>query len=175
MTLSQNLAQFVRFGIVGSIGFVVDIGSYTALTLFGGWKTVYCLGLFGGGSFTTTISAVTACTSPRVSIIAANMVSVFLAVVSNFILNKFWTFRDRSTEHLALQGGGYFGMSCIAWVLNQVLTGFFVSHVLLLHSVFGDRADLAAKVLAILVVLFFNYGGSRFVIFRRPGVSMGAS
>lgn len=169
MNLLQNLAQFVRFGIVGSIGFVVDLGTYTVLTLLVGWKTVYCLGLFGGGSFTTTISAVTACTSPHVPIIAANMVSVFFAVMSNFILNKFWTFRDRSTAHLALQGGGYFGMSLIAWVLNQVLTGFFVAHVLFLHVVFGDRADLVAKVLAILVVFSFNYGGSRFVIFRRPG------
>lgn len=167
--LSPRAREFVKFGLVGTVGFAIDFSAYGILTRLLGWDTVFCLGT-GGTSETLGLAEIRACESPRYPLVAANMVSVFLAVTSNFFLNKFWTFRDPRTAVLALQGAEYFTMSVISWALNQFLTGLFASRITSLHTLFGSSADLAAKVLAIAVVLFFNFGGSKFVIFRRaPG------
>jgi len=167
VTIAQNIKQFIRFGVVGTIGAIVDFGSYGVMTRILSWETVYCFGLFGGSSYATTLRGLAQCSTPHYPVVAANMVSVFLAIVSNFTLNKFWTFRDKNTENIAAQGMGYLVMSIIAWILNQVLTGFFASRFTILHEMFGSSVDVAAKVLAVLIVLFFNYSGSKFIIFRK--------
>lgn len=169
MSLRENLAQFIRFGVVGSVGAIVDFGSYGIMTRLLGWDTVYCLGIFGA-SHTTTLVELTQCTTPNYPLVAANMVSVFLAITSNFILNKFWTFRDVRTSTMAAQGISYFVMSVIAWALNQILTGVFASRLTILATLFGSYVDITAKILAVLIVLFFNFGVSKFVIFRQQAV-----
>lgn len=165
--LSPSLREFVKFGIVGTIGFAVDFGTYGVLTRLLGWDTVFCLG-FDGTRQTIDLANIRSCTTPHYPIVAANMTSVLLAVTSNFLLNKFWTFRDSKVGALPAQGAAYLFMSTITWALNQVLTGIFASRIDTLHEVFGGSVDLAAKILAVAVVLFLNFGGSKFLIFRRP-------
>lgn len=137
--------QFVKFGITGAIGAVVDFGSYNLLTRGFDWDTVISI---GGMNF-----------------IAANLISVFLAIVSNFILNKYWTFRNH--EHGVLkQWSGYFALNTVTFLLNQVLTSFFAFQVPLLLAIFGSQTDNVAKALAIGLILFVNFAGSKLVIFR---------
>ncbi len=167
MTFQENLKQFLRFGTVGTVGAVVDFGSYALLTRILGWATVYCVSLSDWGISRHTLRTFADCAAPRYPVVAANMASVFLAIAVNFYLNKYWTFRNTDTSRIATQGARYFAMSVIAWVLNQLLTGFFASRLVMLHALFGASADIAAKVLAVFVVLFFNYGGSRLIVFRR--------
>ncbi|MEX1997528.1 MAG: GtrA family protein [Candidatus Andersenbacteria bacterium] len=137
--------QFIKFGITGTVGAVVDFSTYNFLTRLLDWQTIY-----------TILGA---------KIIAANLVSVFLAISSNFILNKYWTFRDRS-QNVAQQGASYFTLNFITFVLNQLLTSYFVFQAPLLN-VFGSQKDNAAKALAIGIILFINFLGSKFFIFRR--------
>lgn len=164
--LPPFLREFVKFGIVGTFGFVVDFGTYVLLTRLFGWDTVFCLGL-DGTQQSIDLANIRSCAAPHYPIVAANMTSVLLAVTSNFLLNKFWTFRDSRTGAVAAQGAAYLTMSVITWAVNQVLTGVFASRVVLLHELFGGFADIAAKILAITFVLFLNFGGSKFLIFRR--------
>ncbi|MBI3251365.1 MAG: hypothetical protein HYZ62_00465, partial [Candidatus Andersenbacteria bacterium] len=68
----QRLAtQFIKFGVTGAIGAAVDFSAYAFLTRAVGWVTLYSVWGY--------------------EISAANNVSVFLAIVSNFLFNKFWT------------------------------------------------------------------------------------
>lgn len=173
MNAARLLKQFIKFGIVGTIGAAVDFGSYGLMTRLLGWGAVYCFGLFGGNSYFTVLSEIQQCTTPYYPFVMANLLSVFLAITSNFLLNKFWTFREK-TGNIASQGAAYLGMSIVTWTLNQVLTGFFVSRFAILHEVFGENTDIIAKALAILVVLFFNFGGSK-IIFRRRSVTATAA
>lgn len=137
--------QFVKFGITGTIGAVVDFGTYTFLTRWLGWDTIYIiLGL---------------------EVIAANTVSVFLAILSNFILNKYWTFRDRE-EQVVQQGVSYFAFNTVTWVLNQILTSLFTFQVPLFTVLFGSKRDFVAKALAIALIMFINFLGSKLLIFR---------
>lgn len=167
--LPRPLREFVKFGVVGTIGFIIDFSTYGILTRLARWDTVYCLSL-SGSMETIHLGNIRECTVPHVAVVAANMVSVLLAVSSNFFLNKFWTFRHAEGE-MVLQGAAYFALSLVAWTLNQILTGFFASQLTVLHLFFGGGADMAAKVLAIGVILFLNFGVSKFLIFRRAASS----
>lgn len=141
--------QLVKFGITGLVGAVVDFGTLFLLRDVAGWRTLYTV--FG------------------TKLIGANMVSVFLAIVSNFTLNKYWTFRDRESN-IASQGAGYFILNLFTWVLNQILTSFFTFHVAWIAVLFGDAAVYAAKMLAIAFILIINFFGSKFIIFRKRPV-----
>lgn len=143
----QNIArQFLKFGVVGAIGAIVDFGTYNILTRGFGWTDVY--------------------TILGYQVIAANLVSVFLAIVSNFILNKYWTFRDKS-EKVAQQWSQYFLLNAFTFVLNQIVTSFFAFRVPIIITLFGAQADNIAKVLAIGIILFVNFAGSKLLVFRK--------
>lgn len=139
--------QFVKFGITGALGAIVDFSTFGFLTRILGWHTTYII--LGN------------------EIIAANNVSVFLAICSNFIINRYWTFKD-TTESAAKQGAGYFTLNFFTWILNQILVSYFAFHVLFISQVFGSNKDLIAKVLAIGIILFVNFFGSKLFIFKHP-------
>jgi len=144
--LQRTARQFVKFGVTGVIGATVDFGSYNVMSRLLGWTSVYLVVSY--------------------PIIGANLVSVSFDILSNFLINKYWTFRDPS-EAVVRQGLSYFVLYAITFVLNQLLTSFFAFHVSLVPDLFGTQADNAAKVLAIIPILFLNFTGSKFIIFRR--------
>lgn len=139
--------QFVKFGITGVIGAVVDFGTYNILTRGIGFIASY--------------------TILGQQIIVANNISVFLAIMSNFLFNKYWTFRDTSKQ-VAKQWVGYFTLNFFTWMLNQLLVSIFAFQVPIVQAVFGTQKDNAAKVLAIGIILFINFAGSKFLIFKKP-------
>jgi putative flippase GtrA len=161
-------AEFLRFAIVGGVGFCVDFGSYLVMTRFIGLRSVFCYGT-GHQSYFTTLAqnASESCSISHFPIIIATMISVLLAIFSNFLLNKFWTFRKTATGgNIAKQGIGYFGLNFFTYILNQLLVGFFVSDFGLLR-IFPNYVDVSAKVLAVAIVLFFNFFGSKFLVFKK--------
>ena len=144
--------QFIKFGITGTIGATVDFGIYNLLTRAFGFTAFYYV--FGQ------------------PIIIANGISVLLAIISNFVLNKYWTFRDLSKK-VVRQGVGYFALNTFTWILNQLLVSFFTFQVPLIAAVFGSQKDNAAKALAIGIILFINFFGSKFFVFRKHAQVIG--
>lgn len=142
----QNSAkQFVKFGITGSLGAIIDYSSYITMTRGLGWHTTYPVLGF--------------------DIIGANVISVLLAISVMFFVNKYWTFRNRE-ERVLRQGVGYFTLNLTTFVGNQILTSFFAFQVPMLAILFGSAKDLVAKALAIGIILFLNFFGSKFIVFR---------
>lgn len=148
----SSIKQFTKFLAVGTLGAVVDFAVYNALTRGVGWDRIYLVAGY--------------------EVIAANLVSVFLAILSNFVLNKYWTFRDPSRA-VVRQGMGYFVLNGVTFVLNQLLTSFFVFRLPLTAAVFGSQKDNAAKAAAIGIILFINFFGSKFLVFRRNTLPTG--
>lgn len=140
----KTAKQFIKFGVTGTIGAVVDFGTFAILTRLLDWNTTY--------------------TVLGTEIIAANNVSVLFAVCSNFIINRTWTFQD-TEGNAARQGAGYLLLSVFTWVLNQILVSMFIKLPLLI-DLFGENRDLMAKVCAIVIILFINFFGSKLFIFR---------
>lgn len=84
------IRQFLQFGVVGTVGFLVDNAFvYTAHFIFG-------LGL-----------------------ITAGLLSFFVAATGNWFLNRIWTFRGASTGRLHHEWLRYLGTNAIGFVLNR--------------------------------------------------------
>lgn len=139
--------QFIKFGVTGAIGAVVDFSTYYLITR-----------VFNYNNFYVVLGQ---------KIIVANNISVFLAIISNFLLNKYWTFRDTNTAVMR-QWASYFTLNAFTWVLNQLLVSVLAFEVIIIGQVFGSAKDIAAKVLAIGIILFINFAGSKFIIFTKP-------
>lgn len=167
--LRRNATQFVRFACVGCVGAAVDFGLLFILTELVGFRTVWQVpGLSHVAS------------DGKGGLIVANLVSVLLAMVAVFLLNKYWTFRDPRADMLARQGVGFFCLYCVTYVLNQLLTSLFLFYVL--PALLGARvvapagganpedfsfaALCAAKILAVGVCLFVNFIGLKLLVFR---------
>ncbi len=142
----RTARQFIKFGLTGSLGAVIDYSSYITITRGFDWKEIYSI--FG------------------YKIIGANVASVLLAMSTMFFINKYWTFRNTS-EKVLQQGTRYFALNFITFVLNQILTSFFAFHIPIISLLFGPQKDLVAKALAIGSILFINFFGSKFIVFRK--------
>ena len=153
----KTIRQFSKFVVTGCVGAIIDFSIFNALTRGLGWTTVYYVAGY--------------------EIIAANVISVFIAIVSNFLFNRYWTFQAHqpqeyqeqpsvSTGSLRQQWRRYFLLNLTTFVINQIVTSFFAFRVPLTATIFGDHRDNAAKGLAIGVVLFINFLGSKFLVFR---------
>lgn len=138
--------QFIKFGLTGSMGAIIDYGSYITMTRFIGWDEVYLVLGY--------------------EIIGANVVSVLLAIAVMFFVNKYWTFRN-TEKNVVQQGAGYVALNLTTFVFNQILTSFFAFRVPIIAALFGAQKDLIAKALAIGLILFVNFAGSKFLVFRR--------
>lgn len=82
-----------------------------------------------------------------------------IAVINNFTLNRFWTFPESRNRPVASQLVQFTVVNLIGLAINEVI-------VLGLHPIFSGALDdpfayLTAKVIAIGVVLFWNYGANR--------------
>jgi putative flippase GtrA len=91
----------------------------------------------------------------------SNAVSFTVAVINNYLLNSFWTFGDQEKRH-GRQIVQFFIVSVIGLLLSSGLLYIF-------HDIYGLHY-LAAKVLSILVVLFWNFTANRLWTFKQhPG------
>lgn len=91
--------QIVKFLIAGGTGAFVDLSTYYILT--------YVIGLW---------------------YVASASFSFIVAFGVSFGLQKFWTFRDKSTQRVARQTALYFTVAVINLALNTLLVYFFVDY-----------------------------------------------
>jgi len=80
--------HFIKFNVVGLIGVVVNEGLLLLLSL-GGIYYLY-----------------------------ASTVAIEVSIISNFVLNDFWTFRDRRHGHIAVRLLKFNGLMIIGLVAN---------------------------------------------------------
>jgi putative flippase GtrA len=130
-----GLRQFIKFVVVGGTGTLVNLGVFQLLV----WLYERASG-GSAGLFNQIAVGIAFC----------------VAVTSNFLLNRFWTFRHRG--RIVRHFGRFFLVSLIGLGLNEL---FFT----LLHNVAGVHR-LVSLLLAILIVMPFNFIGSKWWAFR---------
>ncbi|BDZ53778.1 GtrA family protein [Agromyces marinus] len=100
------LAYLVKFGVVGLIGFAIDVALFNALRV----------GVFGEGTWAQTA-------------IGAKVISTSVAIVFNWVGNRYWTFRRHRRRHALREfaeyavvslGGMAISLACL-WVSHHVL------------------------------------------------------
>lgn len=133
-------AQLVRFGLVGGVGFIVDVGVFNLLR-----ATVFEPSVVDHGP------------------ILAKIISTTLAIIVNWIGNRLWTFRDRRRPHI-LREGLEFAVVSIGGLLIG-LGCLFVSHYLLgLTSVLAD--NISTNVIGLVLGTLFRFSLYRIWVFR---------
>ncbi|MFH1530091.1 MAG: GtrA family protein [Pseudomonadota bacterium] len=148
MDLRAIVLRFLKFGVVGASGVVVNLGVYVALTRL--------LGL--GESLLTQV-------------IAYGM-SVEISIFTNYLLNDLWTFRDRRAGaswpkrlwlfHLVSLVGFAINWGIFAG-LNLLLAhtgGTMVGHLVVLGRDVGNVDDLLAACIGIGAAMFWNFFGN---------------
>ena len=151
MTLARDkrkeLTRFCKFAIVGAIGTVVDFGVLNLLIQLAGLNKFW-----------------------------ANTCSFTAAVVSNFTWNRLWTFPESREQPLFLQMGQFALVNVAGLAINQTIflgldklvlgkAGTLATPMAGLADVIGmahfTLAYNLAKAMAIIVVLFWNFGINR--------------
>jgi putative flippase GtrA len=137
--------RFVKFGVVGIIGSVIDFGFFNLLTI-----------LF------------------KLPSIPSSVISFTLAVVNNFILNRFWTFPGSRTTPVIRQLAQFSAVSLIGLLIRTPLFSWMESLLiplaqklvpnLLTPTIVGHNGALAV---AIGVVMLWNYFANRIWTFRK--------
>jgi len=131
-----EVKRFIKFAIVGGIGAVVDVTVLTALVF----------GLHVPDYF-------------------ANILSVACAIVSNFTWNTLWTFPESRHQKQLHRHFAQFALVNLAGLgINELV--FVLTDQALFEHLFGQLGIYPAKMFAIGVVLFWNFGVNRIWTYR---------
>ncbi len=157
--------RFVKFGFVGIMGALVDFTTYNLLltpfaflfstaTLGGTWLAARGLNddqLFTAGT------------------VAAGTVSFLLAILSNFVWNRYWTYPDSRSKSLRRQFGQFFIIN-VSGILIRLpviaLTRHLFTNLLESLRLAATQADRLgsnlALALAVAIVMFWNFFANRY-------------
>ncbi|MGM0401857.1 MAG: GtrA family protein [Chloroflexota bacterium] len=124
-----EVERFLKFGVVGTVGAAVD---FSVLNL-----GIQVLGLYKG---------------------IANTLSFSVAVMSNFIWNRLWTYPESRESPLGPQLGQFFIVNVGGLIINQAI---FLSLDYFVFSSWGAWGYNLSKAVACGVVLFWNFGVNR--------------
>lgn len=131
----KEIHRFVKFAMVGALGAIIDFGLLNLMRLVFGW-----------------------------SLLAANTLSVSVAITSNFTWNRFWTYPESRSRKKRVQLPQFTVVNLVGLLLNNVIV-LSLDAVLVPHV--GEPLSYnIAKAVAIGVVLFWNFGINRLWTYR---------
>ena len=147
----KEAERFTKFLFVGTWGFIVDFGTLTFLV-----EVVELPRLVAEN---TQFSA-------TVGLVLANTISFTLAVISNFTLNRYWTYPESRSKRKRVQLPQFTLVSVIGLAINNLIlaltTPLFDQLLSLLPISVGLGGYIPAKMLATIVVLFWNFFVNRY-------------
>jgi len=132
--------EMLKFGMVGAVAFVIDLGGYNLL-VFGPGQ------VFGAENLDKPLTA--------------RVISASVATLAAWVGNRLWTFRHRRNRPAHHELGLFIGFNVAAMVISVVCLGFS-RYVLDLHS---QLADNVTNILGIGVGTLFRFWTYRKFVF----------
>lgn len=138
----KELGRFLRFAIVGSIGAIIDLGVFNFLTLI-----------------------------VSMSASVAQAFSFSVAVISNFIWNRYWTYPDARNKPIASQLGQFVVVSLIGLAIRTLIFGVLESSLIWLAAqIVGEQFFISPVTIGhnlslatvIIIIMFWNFFVNRF-------------
>ena len=141
LTGNKERVRFLKFATVGAIGSVIDIVIMNLLTHLLNMRLVY-----------------------------AGTISLICAIVSNFMLNRYWTYPDSRSRHFLHQLSMFFLVNVVGILfripilhfVEPVMAGAFERMVRLSHASAEILARNATLAFAIGVVMIWNFFINRY-------------
>lgn len=163
----REAKRFIKFVIVGSIGFVVDFGIFNLminplLFLLAEGSALHLL-LRDFGLNAEQIKALVAPTAGTISFIAA--------IVSNFMWNRYWTYPDSRSKSLRRQFAMFTLVSVTAIIIRIPIIALTQRPFIALAGTMFAGWDVAlverigknlALALSVLIVMFWNFFVNRY-------------
>lgn len=137
--MRKLLLQFTRFGLVGGVGLVVDFGVFNLLR-----ATVFDPASIHEGP------------------VFAKIISTVLAIIVNWIGNRFWTFREHRGPQL-LREGIEFGIVSVGGLLIGLFCLFISHYVLGFTSLLAD--NISSNVIGLALGTAFRFALYRLWVF----------
>ena len=132
--------QLVKYLLVGIMGMVIELITLNFLIFALGWTSDF-------------------------QKVAANVFAVSLAIFSNFVWNRLWTFSNARTGNKRKQFARFIFVSIVGLVLNSVI--FYLADNYLFEYFFPQIIAIQlAKFVAIGIVLVWNFAANRFWTFN---------
>ncbi len=145
--------QMAKFGAVGVMALIVDVGTFNALR----YVDLHGIAVHGASS---TSSASSGWMSDRP--LTAKVISAALATLFAYAANRWWTFRDRGGSGRLREVGLFFLLNAIASLIAVACLG--VSHYLLrLDNAMAD--NLSANVIGLALGTMFRWWSYRRWVF----------
>jgi putative flippase GtrA len=155
ITLKQRLLSFVsqglKFGAVGALGFVVDFTVFNLLR-------------------TTVLDSADVHAGP----LYAKVISTVLAILVNWLGNRFWTFSKNRQNHTMREGLEFLSVSLVGMGIGVAC--LWVSHYVLGYtSVLAD--NISGNVVGLVLGAIFRFTLYRYWVFApsRSGAAVAAS
>lgn len=116
--INSNLAKFIKYGLIGLIGLILDMGLFYILHKLLG-----------------------------VNYVLSNIVSSSTAILHNFILNSYFTFRvtDKKFQRFL----SFYGIALIGLVFSTLLLALFI-------DILGIDS-MVSKLIAVFTIAIFQY------------------
>lgn len=131
----KEFNRFAKFAIVGALGALIDFGLLNLMRGVFGWDLLW-----------------------------ANTLSVCVAMLSNFIWNRYWTFPESRSRKKRTQLPQFVLVNLVGLLINNLIVVGIDS--LLVPHVGEPWSYNIAKAIAIGVVLFWNFGVNRLWTYR---------
>jgi len=144
----EIIKVFVKFGLVGASGVIVNMAIYTTLITF------------------------------NVNYLVAASVAFLFAVSSNFYLNFIWTFKGKGNDKSVREKYSHFFLiSLINFVINLLILRLAVEILTGNEQIYGiierhfklnsDKIiKIVSQIIGIGIATFFNFFGNYFITFR---------
>lgn len=153
---SKEIERFLKFAVVGFIGAVIDYSVFNIL-LAQPWLANLELHLPTGQMLAPAVIAGTA--------------AFTLAVISNFIWNRYWTYPDSRSKSLAAQLSLFFAINIVGLFIRVLILQFFsiplrnLTHTLIHNLNPVTATKLGAReawLISVVIVMFWNFFINRY-------------
>jgi putative flippase GtrA len=135
-----GLKQLAKFGIVGVMNFSVDTGILTTLS----HKT----GIFEG-----------------TGLIPLNIISSAIAIVNSYFWQRRWTFTEKAPP-TRREFFTFVAVTVIGIILNSFIVFVLTTAINPFDGFTPARLEVAAKIAATMISLFWNFLGYKFIVFK---------
>ena len=161
----REAERFFKFAVVGVIGFIVDFGIFNLLLHpFEVWlapDAAFYESLISWGLAAEQIF--------RLPPTLAGTVSFIAAIISNFLWNRYWTYPDSRSKSLRRQFVMFVVVSVAGILIRAPIINYthepfshLVDGVPTLQAYAGRIGDNLALVLAVIIVMFWNFFVNRY-------------
>ncbi len=144
----KSFRQLVKYGMVGIVGLAIDMGVYYLLVrkLSVHYPFSPFISKMLGGNMSVGM----------LDILISNIISSTLAIINNFLLNSYFTFKvtDKKLKRFA----SFAGIAIVGMVISSILLTLFIGVM--------KMDDILSKIFAICIVAAIQFGINKFITFR---------